>query len=75
MSLLVEQVLCHGLEVPVDPHLQALPDALVEAAPSAELDELEHVLREQQPPRGRREGRPATRLLDAVDRARAKGKG
>ena len=33
------------------------------------------MLREQQQPRGRREGHPGTRLLDAVDRARAKGKG
>lgn len=56
----------------LDEHLAALPEALVEAAPAAELDELERVLRDQQPPRGKREGHPTTRLLDAVDRARAK---
>ena len=51
-------------------HLEALPDAVVEAAGAEELDALVGVLREAQPSRGRRQGYPTTRLIDAVDRRR-----
>ncbi len=51
-------------------HLQALPDAVVQEASAEELDGLVGVLREAQPSRGRRQGHPTTRLLDAVDRRR-----
>ena len=51
-------------------HLEALPDAVVEAAGAEELDALVGVLREAQPSRGRRQGHATTRLLDAVDRRR-----
>jgi len=51
-------------------HLEALPDAVVEAASAEDLDALVGVLREAQPSRGRRQGHPTTRLLDAVDRRR-----
>ncbi len=51
-------------------HLEALPEPVVEAAGALELDALVAVLREARPSRGRRQGHPTTRLLDAVDRRR-----
>ncbi len=51
-------------------HLEALPDAVVEAAEVAELDALDAILREARPPRGRRQEHPSTWLLDAIDRRR-----
>ena len=55
-------------------HLEALPDSLVASAGAHELDALETVLRANQPVRGRRQGHPTTRLLDALDRARHGGR-
>ncbi len=55
-------------------HLEALPDSLVASAGAHELDALEPVLRANQPVRGRRQGHPTTRLLDAIDRARHGGR-
>jgi len=54
----------------MEAHLEALPDAVVEAAGAEELDALLGVLREAQPSRGRRQSHPTTRLLDAVGRRR-----
>ncbi len=51
-------------------HLEALPNAVVEASEVAELDALDALLREARPPRGRRQEHPSTRLLDAIDRRR-----
>jgi len=51
-------------------HLEALPDAVVEAASAEELDALVEIVREAQPSRGRRQSHPTTRLFDAVDRRR-----
>ncbi len=55
-------------------HLEALPDALVEGASPLDLDDLAAILRGARPVRGRRQGHPTTRLLDAVDRARHGGR-
>ena len=49
-------------------HLEALPDAVVEAATDAEAEELEQIVRDVQPPRGMRAGHPTTRILDAINR-------
>jgi len=55
-------------------HLEALPDELVAQASHTDLDELDALLRAVQPPRGRRQNHPTTRLLDAIDRARHGGR-
>ena len=49
-------------------HLDALPDAVVEAADPDELDAFERLLRSAKPPRGQRASHASTRLLDAADR-------
>lgn len=55
-------------------HLAALPDEIIEAADTRDLDQLDQVVRQAQPPRGQRAGHPTTRLLDAISRARAGGR-
>ena len=54
----------------LEAHLDALPDAVVEAASPDELDAFEAVLRSAKPARGQREGHATSRLHDALDRRR-----
>jgi hypothetical protein len=51
-------------------HLEALPDAMVEAADLAELNALAAIIERERPARGLRAGHPVTRLTDAIDRTR-----
>jgi hypothetical protein len=51
-------------------HLDALPDAVIEAAGAADRDEFEQLLFATRPPPGLRADHPSVRLLNAIDRAR-----